>query len=395
MKIESIYRHFMVTPVSHLPVVDQNFNLVGLVSKEKLLIEMSDISGAGTELEKISDDFLDYNITESIIQYFQNNRTIPVLNLTAQKVDSWEKPRFLAEITKLTDKSVKEEEVVKKEDAEFSDNKNVIFQYMSLILSSFPDSLFATDKEGVTTFYNEQFEKDVLGRGVFHDSIQLAERYIKELNQNLFSNYLKTHELNLEAQKGTIPVIQAYLKDLNLILRIITLQKEGKVSGFLYHFIEPKSRIQLMNEEGVSLPSIEEAMQMNLPLQTVLDEVESYYIFHKLKRNEDNVSHAAEELGIPRSTLQNKMKLLNINERFNRDSSTPIPRKRKKSVENIKGSDRSVLKLEKEPVKVSSEKKVKADTKKPKPVFTAKKTSRQKLKTAKPKSKRKVAPKKR
>ena len=44
MKIESIYKHFMVTPVSHLPVVDENSDIVGLISKEKVLMEMADVA---------------------------------------------------------------------------------------------------------------------------------------------------------------------------------------------------------------------------------------------------------------------------------------------------------------------------------------------------------------
>lgn len=85
MKIESIYKHFMVTPVSHLPVVDENSDIVGLISKEKVLMEMSDIASSGQEYEKIPEQFLDFNITEGVIYYFQNNRTIPVINHLSQK----------------------------------------------------------------------------------------------------------------------------------------------------------------------------------------------------------------------------------------------------------------------------------------------------------------------
>jgi transcriptional regulator with PAS, ATPase and Fis domain len=157
MKIESIYKHFMVTPVSHLPVVDENSDIVGLISKEKVLMEMADVASTTEEYEKIPEQFLEFNITESVIYYFRNNRTIPVINTLSQKVDSWEKPRFLAEVSKLTSHtpSIKTENI-ETESEEMTESKSAIYKFMSMVLASFPDALFATDKEGVTTFYNEK-----------------------------------------------------------------------------------------------------------------------------------------------------------------------------------------------------------------------------------------------
>lgn len=102
---------------------------------------------------------------------------------------------------------------------------------MSLVLASFPDALFATDKEGVTTFYNEKFELEILARSIFRDSISYTEKYFRELNQDLFANYLKSHELE-DSRKSNVPIIQAYVKDLNLVVRIITLKQEQIISGF-------------------------------------------------------------------------------------------------------------------------------------------------------------------
>ena len=85
MKIESIYKHFMVIPVSHLPVVDENSDIVGLISKEKVLMEMADVASTTEEYDKIPEQFLEFNITEGVIYYFQNNRTILVINTFPKK----------------------------------------------------------------------------------------------------------------------------------------------------------------------------------------------------------------------------------------------------------------------------------------------------------------------
>ena len=383
----------MVTPVSHLPVVDENSDIVGLVSKEKVLMEMADVSSTSEEYERIPELFLEFNITEGVIYYFQNNRTIPVINTLAQKVDTWEKPRFLAEVSKLTNKSpVLKTENKESDGEELSENKQAIFQFMSLVLASFPDALFATDKEGVTTFYNEKFELDILARSIFRDSISYTEKYFRELNQDLFANYLKSHELD-ESRKANVPIIQAYVKDLNLVLRIITLKNEQIITGFLYHFIEPQTRMNRMNEEGFSFPSVEEAFQMNVPLETLIEEIESHYIFQKLKKNDENISHTANELGIPRSTLQNKIKLLKINQKFKREISSPIPRKRKKMVEKKEHSTKKVLASESKRTALPKSKKVNKVTTK-KPSQTPKKSSQAKINKNKVKFKTKAKKKK-
>ncbi|HMV41318.1 MAG TPA: helix-turn-helix domain-containing protein [Leptospiraceae bacterium] len=394
MKIESIYKHFMVTPVSHLPVVDENSDIIGLISKEKVLMEMSDVSTTNEDYEKIPEQFLDFHITEGVIYYFQNNRTIPVLNLFSQKVDSWEKPRFLAEVSKLNHESPSiKTDSNESASEEMTESKAAIFKFMSNVLASFPDALFATDKEGVTTFYNERFEVDILARSIFRDSISYTEKYFRELNQDLFANYLKSHELDVESRKSTVPVLQAYVKDLSLVIRIITLKNDQNISGFLYHFIDPQNRINRLNEEGYTFPSVEEAFHMNLPLETVIEEVESHYIFQKLKKNDDNISHTANELGIPRSTLQNKMKLLKINEKFGREISTPIPRKRKKVVEKKDDSSRKVLASESKRTTEAKSKKV-AKVSSKKPSQTSKKSSQAKLNKNKVKVKTKSKKKK-
>ncbi|MCB1176162.1 MAG: transcriptional regulator, partial [Leptospiraceae bacterium] len=173
MKIETFFRHFLLTPVNYLPVIDEEKNLLGLLSKEKIQREMADLASEGEEYLQIPPHLLDKEINENVIYYFQNFRTIPVLNIYSQRVDAWEKPRFLAEVSKLLE-SGKQEEIVEEEEEEKSNepqSKLLIYKFMELILRNFPDALYATDKDGNTTFYNEKFETTVLSRNIFRDSI--------------------------------------------------------------------------------------------------------------------------------------------------------------------------------------------------------------------------------
>ena len=373
MKIESIYKHFLVTQTSHLPVINEEGEILGLVSKQKLMMEMADVSLSGIEYEKIPETFLDHEINESILFYFTHHSTIPVLNQIAQKVDIWDKPRFLAEFSRI--KKIPKEIISEsqKPKEEMNSSKAAIFQFMSSILSNFPDALFATDKEGVTTFYNEKFETSILTKSMFRDSISIAEKYFKELNQDLFGNYLKNHDI-----KKNFPVLLAFVKNLNLMVRIITLKEGELVTGFLYQFMEPSSLLNKMNEKGYVFPDIEEAFAMNYPLEALLNDVESRYIYYRLLQNEDNISHTADNLKIPRSTLQNKIKQLKIYQRFAEKKNSPIPRNAKKNVEKKSIAKEKVNKVQKKDFKSKKSsksepsKQIKKNTKFPKENFKGK-----------------------
>ncbi|MDX1959136.1 MAG: transcriptional regulator [Leptospiraceae bacterium] len=348
MKVESFYKHFLLTPVSHIPVVDLQGNILGLLSKSKVSAEMADLALSGIEYEVIPEHFLEYEINEGILYYFQSNRNIPVLSQESKRVELWDKPRFLAEFSRLSDinKERKLEEVSVEEIPEEPNSKMLIYKFMELILRNFPDALFATDKDGHTTFYNEKFETQVLTKSLFKDSITLAEKYFQEVNRDLISEYYKNVEAEDTSVPKTAPILQAYISGIKLFVRVITLKNEDKVIGFLYHFSEPKTKSNTGDYRY--FPSLDEAFEMNVQLNDIMNDVEASFIFQTYKKNHDNISHTASALGIPRSTLQNRIKFLGITEILSRDAQIPIPRNR-----NLPPGSNIELKLEE---KISTDK---------------------------------------
>ena len=333
MKIESYYKFFLMTPVSHLPVVGEDGTAIGLLSRDKISREMADLDSTGIEYESIPEHLMSFEITDTIIKYFQSHRTIPVINTFAQRVDTWEKPRFLAECSDLLKKKTQPKTEVIQEKTEpvaESANKMLIYKFMELILRNFPDALFSTDKDGNTTFYNEKFETNILSKNIFRDSITIAEKYFKELNRDLISEYLKSIDIE---ESGTInvPVLQAYVNNLNMVVKVVTLKGEEKIIGFLYHLIEQDVELQKKSMESEEFPSIRSAFDSGTYLNDILREVEYNYILKSFKKNNDNISHTASSLGIPRSTLQNRIKYLGLGEKLGRDPQIPIPRARKES----------------------------------------------------------------
>lgn len=323
-----------MTRATHLPVVSSTGELVGLLSKDRVQRELSDLGGKREEYTEIPDSILDLELHESILQYFKESNLIPVIGLDGEKKESWDKPRFLAAFTKLDSKKQKDpklEEVHHKIDKQ-KEKQESIHWFMELILSHFPDGLLATDVNGNSIFYNESFEEKILTKSIFKDSIQTAEKYLFNLSRELIANYLKNHDLNLKSE-SEIAELTTTVSGLNSLIRVVTLRKDKKVVGFLYHFSQMKDI--LGGPSGAESPrlGLDLALQKKLPLEKILEETESFYILETLRKNQKNISHSANDLGIPRTTLQNRIKYLNLMDRMEEESKERqvIPRKRSKS----------------------------------------------------------------
>ncbi|EMK09241.1 MULTISPECIES: CBS domain-containing protein [Leptospira] len=325
MKIETIYKYFLLTPSTHLPVVDDSGKLIGLLSRKSIQMEMADLSNSEKEYTQIPESFLETDIPESFFQYFQRQKSIPVLSTTGEKKEEWDKVQLMAELGQLVSAnrpSLPPTTEIQKQEKE----QNSRFWFMELILQNFPDGLLATDLEGSSLFYNETFEQNILPKKYFRDSIQQAERLLKEMSKNLLADYLKTNELRLDGNSTFS--LQTYVSELECNVRIIVLKQNSKIAGYLYHFITPKAVLGRQDENGLEFPSIRDAFLQKLPLETMLKEVESSFIFYSLKANQDNISHTALQLGVPRTTLQNRIKFLDLQNRYSLSRENPIPRKK-------------------------------------------------------------------
>lgn len=385
MKFESLYRHFLLTKATHLPVISEDGELLGLLSKDRVHRELSDLGREREDLDEIPLDILENELHENLLLYFKESTQIPVIGLDGEKKDNWDKPRFLAAFTRFDSINVRDpklEEIESKLEKK-KENADSVQWFMELILSHFPDGLLATDVNGSTIFYNETFENNILTKPLFRDSLQLAEKYLHNLNREVLATYLKGHDLTLGKDADT-NVLHTNITELRTNLRIITLKKEKKVVGFLYHF-SPSNFAGPSGTGNSEFPNMDEAFRSKLPLESVLEEMEAHYIHKSLKRNSNNISHAATELGVPRTTLQNRIRFLKLSERFQNEAKVKsvIPRKRsekpeekqKKVSPKKKAISPNQAKTKEKPMK-SSKPKAKAKKQSPKPTQVGKKSKK-------------------
>ncbi len=167
-----------------------------------------------------------------------------------------------------------------------------------LILEAIPWPLFAADRQGRTLFYNEQFVDQILSRTFFKKSIRLVENYLLKLAGNLLSD--PSHGEQRSAERH--PAFGAWLSQLSLSVRVIPMGAGAAHSGYLYIFQQ--------GEDPAFEAEVSSRLAGGGQLGQIMDEIEAGIIDKVLARQANNISQAAETLGVKRSTLQNKIKRL-------------------------------------------------------------------------------------
>lgn len=185
-----------------------------------------------------------------------------------------------------------------------------------ILLAAMPYALFATDLQGNTLFYNSRFEEAILTKRVLKNSIRLAETFLLELTRTLLARSFEEDPLRKQRNALT-----TYHEDLDVRVRVQNLEQDGRIQGYLYIFLEPGA--------GELFHELADRIGRGQGLEDVMDDVEGRFIYLMLERHGQNVSHTARALKIKRSTLQNKIKRLRLDERYNRRIEGPVRRHRR------------------------------------------------------------------
>lgn len=230
--------------------------------------------------------------------------------------------------------------------------------FAKLLLGAVPEPMYAADLEGKSFFYNQPFIERVLRRSPFNGVIALAESYFLNLTRDQLAKVYSSGPHPADLLLAAIP-------ELGMSVEICPIDDEKRseqVMGYLYIFRDPAT--------GGLADEITARLQRGLGLDDILEEIEAGIIVNMLKQMGENVSHAAEALRVNRSTLQNKIKRLKINSRFDRKIMHPIRRIRSVKERSSLKEDARVESVSL-PQTDSTHPVKKADTKSPPPVRTA------------------------
>jgi len=358
-QLKEILKLFYSTGSSAFPVIQILENgqkqFIGILKRTDLDRECSDLNRTKSEIHKIPEYLLtsdsDYTLFKS---YFKSHEKIPVLSEEGFLHEEWSETELLIEISKIPKDSDKETpfEKEKIKEVKIDDSQSADFWLAKLILSGISNPLYASGLKGETLFYNQSFELNVLNHPFFNQSIVNLELYFLEMIRDT---------LGKNASKG-LPTEKFIAAPVHLpfIIDITTLEDQKKVIGYLFLFRNSEKII-----DEISTLACDSKNYKN-----VLDGVESGIILKTLEKNKLNISHTAQELNLKRSTLQNRIKLLDLEKviqekRLYSDSTSPsLKNKKIESRDNLKNNDLKTVKKEKSTRKKKKSSSVKKTIKK-------------------------------
>lgn len=295
---------------------------------------MSDLDRARSDLDEIPAQILIRDrVPPEALAALRARAEIPVLNIGGEQLANWSEARFLKALAVFRESPHFVESEAKVPPAKLPDvtGRAAAMTFAAtesgssggaqrwlgeILLGALPYALFATDLQGNTLFYNGRFEEDILTKRALKNSIRLAETFFLELTRTLLAQSFEEDPLRKQRNALT-----TYHAELQVRVRVLNLEQDGRIQGYLYLFQG--------QGEGELFHELVDRIGRGQGLEDVIDEVEGQFIYLMLERHGQNVSHTSRALKIKRSTLQNKIKRLRIDERYNRKIEGPVRRHRR------------------------------------------------------------------
>ena len=310
------------------PSAGYNVGLLrGFISRENLDRELTDRDRAHQDKPLSESLFLGTTLPADLVDSLNNfSGEIPVLDIRGEYVAGWSSADALRAIALYQERlrensgdgaNAEHIQPVHSEQEE-GEARSGADWLSRLILSEIQYPLFVADIQGQTLFFNETFERKVLGQAVMKNSLRLAEEYFLELTRNLLA---RSYTDASYSGAGEPEVLSTRLGGLGLNVELKPLQTEGGILGYLYVFRNP-AQTALYEE-------IADMLEGNMGMEDIIDEVEANIIQTMLDRHGQNVSHTAKALKMRRTTLQNKLKRLQLEDKIKREHAGPIRRIRR------------------------------------------------------------------
>jgi len=306
VNLTEILRIFYSTGAAALPVVTEDsaseFRLIGFITRKDLDREFSDIKRTNNNYNIIPEHLIrQIGEISHFHEFFKQSNIIPILTQNGELQPGWTERELLLALSSMGTVSEKKEtdtiNINEPESDKSEHNSSSPDSWLAkLLLSGISHPLFASGLRGETLFYNQSFEKEILNHVFFNNSISNLELYFLELTRDILARH---------AMKGlSTEKLTAASSQIPYIMDITTLEENKKVLGYLYIF---RNSDQVIEE--ISALAVESKQY-----KFILDGVESRIIIKTLENNQYNISHTSDDLNIKRSTLQNRIKLLDLEE---------------------------------------------------------------------------------
>ncbi len=289
---EDVVRLFYLHDVPVIPVVSKRGMLLGVLRKESVIAELSDIE----RVEKLKiDEFitrLAARMSFDDLLPFGKIKEFVVINIFGEEQGTWSRLQLFSACD--TSRGTAPETEIKKQQED-----QALEWMIYLILEHIPRALYALNSKGSTIFYNSHFE-DIYAEKIKND---VDPKYVEKMLSDPSRN-----ELFAEINDNDL---YFYNTELELFYEKVPLLSSGRKSGFLIFFDKKE-----MDEKSFTVPGVD---LRGKSLQDILDSVERHLLVEALRNNEKH-DKAAEALKISKQVLSSKIKKFSINETKNQKS---------------------------------------------------------------------------
>ncbi|OHD69805.1 MAG: hypothetical protein A2W19_09520 [Spirochaetes bacterium RBG_16_49_21] len=279
---EDIVRIFYANNVPIIPVVSKRGALIGILHKDDVVSELSDIARAQSLR---TDDFvtrLARKMTFDELLPYGGVKEFIVINIFGETQGNWSRLElFTAVEMPERARSASEKEVTQQKEDQ------VLEWMIFLILEHIPRPLYAVNSSGKTIFYNGHFEEAFRKQFKKDVDVEFVEQAIRDVDKN--------EPLSDKRSDGLI----FYNRDLKIHYEKIPLMSKRKKVGFLLYCSSES------DEKGGSLiPGVDIRSKS---LEEIMAAVERLVLVDLLKDKKDPAA-AAQSLKIGRKSLTQKMK---------------------------------------------------------------------------------------
>jgi len=286
---EDIVRLFYTHNVPIIPVISKRGMLLGILRKDDVISELSDIE----RVEKLK---IDHFITrlakkmsfDDLLEYGKI-REFLVINIFGEFQKTWTRLQLFSACE--NHQPVVESEINQQKE------EQVLEWIIYLILEHIPRALYAVNKSGKTIFFNSHFES-------LYESV-----LSQEIDTNAVEKSLKKADVNELLSGKDATELFFYNKDLNIYYEKIPLFSNKKKVGFLI-FCDREDHFST----GLMMTGVD---MRKLSLSETIASIERKLVVDALK--DGNLSQAADDLKITKQNLSSKIKKFDIEYKRNKD----------------------------------------------------------------------------
>ncbi len=285
---EDLVRIFYTSDQPFIPVVSRRGHLFGILMKNAVVSELSDIDR--TRDQKI-DQFINRlakkMTLDEIIPHTLAVKEFVIINIFGEVQGKWSRIDLFNACESTPPKHSVSQDIDRQKEMQ-------ILEWMIyLILEHIPRAVYAVNQIGKTIFYNHHFEDLIRSKTKEDINIDFVEDSLKNPDKNEFF-YRK--------KRGK--EIYFYNKDMDFYYERVPLVSTRKNVGYLIYCAKE------LNEKKTSwMPAID---VQGMKLKDILEAVERGVLVDSIKKHEAELKDVSKELSVSQQLLKNRIKKLGI-----------------------------------------------------------------------------------